>query len=118
VIPPSGNDLFFLFVFYFFRVWRSCLLFSVCYSVCYGDCLIFTVLKKLCYFHCVLDARSLFSAFLQNRSYPSFVGGCWSMESEAKDLVGVLAEFSKRVSQLPTHLQAVFCEDIATAAEN
>ena len=42
----------------------------------------------------------------------------WSMESGAKDLEGVLAEFSKRVSRLPADLQRIFCEDLATAAEN
>jgi hypothetical protein len=40
------------------------------------------------------------------------------MESEVVDLQSVLAKFSKRVSLLPTDLQRVFCEDLATAAEN
>ena len=40
------------------------------------------------------------------------------MESGAKDLEGVLAEFSDRVSRLPADLQRVFWEDLATAAEN
>ena len=40
------------------------------------------------------------------------------MESGAKDLQGVLAEFSDRVSRLPADLQRVFCEDLKTAAEN
>ena len=91
---------------------------TVSFSLFCESCLIFTVLRKLFDFHCVLDARSLFSACLQNRRYPSFVCGGWSMESGAKDLEGVLAKFSKRVSQLPTHLQRVFYEDLATAAEN
>ena len=40
------------------------------------------------------------------------------MESGAKDLQGVLAEFSDRVSRLPADLQRVFYEDLKTAAEN
>jgi hypothetical protein len=40
------------------------------------------------------------------------------MKSGAKDLQGELDKFSKRVSRLPADLQQVFCEDLATAAEN
>ena len=40
------------------------------------------------------------------------------MNSGAVDLQGVLDKFSKRVSRLPADLQRVFCEDLATAAEN
>jgi hypothetical protein len=40
------------------------------------------------------------------------------VESGSVDLQGVLAEFSVRVSRLPADLQRVFCEDLATAAEN